>query len=147
MLVHIFPYNISSVQVKSTIFCSMSFHFQVIDSNTGLIPVSNDGYSFDKCVFPVSGSVNTQDTRVCGSESRKEVQKHDWHIEKATVWFAVYANVVKGPCYLNHELAKKSIVNNSWTLSSSQTPNNSNLMLYSRSMERFLKFYAPVVPS
>lgn len=61
----------------------------------------------DKCVFQVSGSANTQTTRIWGAENLGEFQQHKLQSEKLTLWWALYANGVIGRHYLSNDTIRR----------------------------------------
>lgn len=60
----------------------------------------------DECVFHVSGIANTQNTRIWGSENPRQIQEHEAHSEKITVWCAIHANGVLDPYYFFNETVR-----------------------------------------
>ena len=51
----------------------------------------------DECVFRVLGIANTENTQTWGTENPKEVQKHERHSYKLTVWGAIHFEGVLDP--------------------------------------------------
>ncbi len=61
----------------------------------------------DECVFHVSGIANSQNTHIWGTENLREVQQHEMHGEKLTVWCAIHSQGVQDPYYFDNETARK----------------------------------------
>ena len=79
---------------------------QALDGN-----FSNKICFSDEAHFTLGGYVNKQNCHVWGSENPQVIEKMPLHLEKVTVWCALWSEGVIGPYFFENDNGKTDIVN------------------------------------